>query len=89
MDYSLTHLLARFPNSTVTILDISTALLARNNPSNRKELVHGSIEKITNLLAGRTFDYITVNWVLHHLAGDNYRTSLNNCRRCLYAAKIY
>src|SRR4051794_4292286 len=35
------QLLARFPKSTVTIIDISSVLLSRNNPSNRKELIHG------------------------------------------------
>lgn len=81
------RLLARFPKSTVTILDISPVLLSRNNPSNCKELIHGSIEEMTDILTGRTFDYITMNWVLHHLVGNSYRTSLENCRKTLIRCK--
>jgi ubiquinone/menaquinone biosynthesis C-methylase UbiE len=81
------QLLTRFPKSTVTILDISSYLLARNNPSNGKELIHGSIEEMADLLAGRTFDHITINWVLHHLVGNSYRTSLENCRETLIHCK--
>ncbi len=73
------RLLERFPKSAVTILDTSSDLLARNRPSNRKELIHGSIEYMTDLLAGRTFDCITVNWVFHHLVGNSYRTCRENC----------
>ena len=80
------QLLARFPNSFVTIVDVSSALLSKNKLSNRKELIHGSIENISEILAGRRFDYITLNWVLHHLAGKNYRLSqenqLNTLIRC-------
>ena len=80
------QLLARFPKSLVTIVDISSALLAKNNLSNRKELIHASIENISEILAGRRFDYITMNWVLHHLVGENYRlcqeNQLNTLIRC-------
>jgi ubiquinone/menaquinone biosynthesis C-methylase UbiE len=81
------QLLARFPKSTVTIIDISSVLLSRNNPSNRKEFIHGSIEEMIDILTGRTFDYITMNWVLHHLVGNSYRTSLKNCRKTLIHCK--
>jgi 2-polyprenyl-3-methyl-5-hydroxy-6-metoxy-1,4-benzoquinol methylase len=77
------QLLARFPRSTVTILEISCALLSRNDPSKRKELIHGSIEEMTDVLTGRTFDYISMNWVLHHLVGNSYRASLENCCKTL------
>jgi ubiquinone/menaquinone biosynthesis C-methylase UbiE len=73
------QLLARFPKSSATILDISAPLLAKNTPSDRKELIHSAIEYIPNLLTGRTFDYITMNWVLHHLVGNNYRMCWENC----------
>ena len=81
------QLLARFPNSSVTILDISSLLLASNKPSERKELVHGSIESITDILVGRTFDYIAVNWVFHHLVGSRYRTCRKNCLDTLLRCK--
>ena len=39
------------------------------------------------ILAGRTFDYITVNWVFHHLVGNSYRTCRNNCLDVLMQCK--
>ena len=81
------RLLARLPKSSATIVDISPSLLAKNKPSNRTELVHGTIEHISDLLAGRTFDYITVNWVFHHLIGNSYRTSWKNCLDTLMRCK--
>jgi ubiquinone/menaquinone biosynthesis C-methylase UbiE len=81
------ELLARFPKSSVTILDISPVLLAANKPSERKELIHGSIEYMTDILHGRTFDYITVNWVFHHLVGRNYRACRKNCINTLKQCK--
>jgi ubiquinone/menaquinone biosynthesis C-methylase UbiE len=81
------RLLARFPKSSATIVDASASLLAKNMPSDRKELIHGSIEHIPDLLAGRTFDYITVNWVFHHLIGNSYWTSRRNCLYTLAQCK--
>jgi ubiquinone/menaquinone biosynthesis C-methylase UbiE len=81
------QLLARFPKGFVTIVDISSLLLAKNRPSNRKELIHGSIESMSNILAGRTFDCITVNWVFHHLVGNNYRACRQNCLDTLMQCK--
>jgi ubiquinone/menaquinone biosynthesis C-methylase UbiE len=77
------HLLARFPNSTVTIIDISSFLLSKNKQSNRKELINGSIEDMSKFFAGPTFDYITVNWVLHHLVGKDYQACYENCLKTL------
>jgi ubiquinone/menaquinone biosynthesis C-methylase UbiE len=81
------QLLARFPASSVTILDISGVLLAKNRPSDRKELIHDSIENISNSLAGRTFDCITLNWVLHHLIGSGYKACRENCLDTLIRCK--
>jgi ubiquinone/menaquinone biosynthesis C-methylase UbiE len=81
------QLLARFPKSTVTILDVSALLLAKNMPSERKELIHGSIECMDTTLAGRTFDYITANWVFHHLVGNSYQSSRDNCLKALMQCK--
>ena len=77
------QLLARFPNSHATILDVSASLLAKNSPSDRKQLIHSSIELIPDILAGRRFDYITLNWVLHHLVGNSYRACGENCLNTL------
>jgi ubiquinone/menaquinone biosynthesis C-methylase UbiE len=70
--------LARFPKSSVTILDISRLLLDRNSHSSRKELICGSVESMSETFAGRSFDCITVNWVLHHLTGNDYQACLEN-----------
>lgn len=79
-------ILARFSKSTVTVIDISSMLLSQNTPSNRKEICHGSIENISEIFAGQKFDYITANWVLHHLVGDSYQSCRENCidtlRKC-------
>mgnify|MGYP003383224752 CR=1 FL=1 len=77
------RILAAFPNAQATILDVSQALLDRNVPSNRKELVLGSIEDMETLLAGKTFDVISVNWVLHHLVGRSHRACGQNCLQTL------
>ena len=80
------QLLARFPKGVVTIIDISSALLSKNNLSSRKELIHGAIENMGEIFAGRRFDYITMNWVLHHLVGQSYRLckehQVNTLIRC-------
>jgi ubiquinone/menaquinone biosynthesis C-methylase UbiE len=81
------QLLDRFPNSYATIVDVSACLLARNTSSDRKELIHSAIEHIPDILAGRTFDYITVNWVFHHLIGNSYRACRENCHTTLMQCK--
>jgi len=81
------QLLARFPKSSVSIVDISSLLLAKNRPSERKELIHSSIECMNDILVGRTFDYITVNWVFHHLVGNGYRICRKNCLDTLMRCK--
>jgi ubiquinone/menaquinone biosynthesis C-methylase UbiE len=77
------HMLDRFPLGSATILDSSSLLLNKNRPSDRKELIHGSIEHVSEILRGRTFDCITVNWVLHHLVGNTYRACRENCLKTL------
>jgi ubiquinone/menaquinone biosynthesis C-methylase UbiE len=81
------QLLARFPKSSLTILDISSLLLEHNRPSDRKELIHGSIEAMHEIFAGRTFDCITANWVFHHLIGSSYRACWENCLDTLMQCK--
>jgi SAM-dependent methyltransferase len=81
------HLLARFPLGSASILDTSLLLLGKNSTSDRKELIHGSIEHMTDILRGRTFDCITVNWVLHHLVGNSYRACRENCLKTLIQCK--
>ena len=82
------QLLSRFPKSSATIVDVSALLLAKNKLSDRKELIHGAIEQISELLGGRTFDYITVNWVFHHLVGNTYQGCWRNCIHVLLQCKM-
>ncbi len=79
--------LSHFSGSFATIVDVSASLLAKNRPSDQKELILGAIEHIPGLLAGRTFDYIAVNWVFHHLVGNSYRACWENCLHTLMQCK--
>ena len=42
---------------------------------------------MADMLTGRAFDCITVNWVLHHLVGKSYRTCWQNCLATLVCCK--
>ena len=42
---------------------------------------------MADILTGRAFDCITVNWVLHHLVGKSYRTCWQNCLATLVCCK--
>ena len=77
------EMLDAFPDAEGWIVDVSRSLLDRNEPNPRKHLVHGSIADADTLLAGRTFDVITINWVLHHLVDRNYPGSIRNMRSVL------
>jgi hypothetical protein len=77
------RLLAEFPQSEGYLIDISQNLLDKNQPNPKKHLIHGSFEDLPTLLPGKTFDLITINWVLHHLVGPSYRLSVENVRQAL------
>ena len=42
---------------------------------------------MSNILVGRTFDCITVNWVFHHLVGNTYQDCRKNCLNTLRQCK--
>lgn len=77
------QLLAEFPESEGYLIDISRNLLDKNRPNPKKHLIHGSFEDLPKLLPGRSFDLITINWVLHHLVGPSYRLSVQNIEQAL------
>jgi ubiquinone/menaquinone biosynthesis C-methylase UbiE len=77
------RVLAEFPESEGYLIDISQNLLDKNQPNAKKHLIHGSFEDLTKLLPGKTFDLITINWVLHHLVGPSYRLSVENVKQAL------
>jgi ubiquinone/menaquinone biosynthesis C-methylase UbiE len=77
------RLLSEFPQAHGYLVDISQNLLDKNRPDPRKHLIHGSFEDLPTLLPGTTFDLITINWVLHHLVGPNYRRCVQNVEQAL------
>ena len=77
------YILDRMPKASGTLLDISQLLIDRNAPHPRKVLVHGSADELDRLFRDRSFDVITINWVLHHLVGDDYQSSLDNVESLL------
>jgi ubiquinone/menaquinone biosynthesis C-methylase UbiE len=88
----LDALLQVFPSSEGYLLDVSEHLLSLNKPVLRKHIQKGSCDELDTLFAGRTFDLITLNWLLHHLVGSTYGRSVSNvlqllegCRRHLKA----
>lgn len=70
-------LIARFPNVQVTVLDNSEYMLSLNKPHPRKRLVLGSATDPKAALKEEQFDLITINWVLHHLIGNSYQSTLS------------
>jgi len=75
--------LETFPRWSSTIIDISDHLLSQNAPHPRKRLVKASIFDAATVLSGEKFDVVSINWILHHLVGKNYRDSINNISRAL------
>jgi ubiquinone/menaquinone biosynthesis C-methylase UbiE len=75
----LDSILNRFPNAEGTVLDVSAVLLSRNAPHPRKALLDASVEALPEILNGKRFDIITMNWLLHHLVGPTYPLCAANC----------
>lgn len=75
----LDTVLDRFPAARGTVLDLSDTLLSLNKPSSRKSLILASVEALPDVVEGEKFDLITMNWLLHHLIGTEYRACRNNC----------
>jgi ubiquinone/menaquinone biosynthesis C-methylase UbiE len=74
------------PEAEGYVVDVSRSLLAKNCPHPRKHLIQGSLEHLPELVSGRSFDVITINWVLHHLVGPDYRQSIRNTEQALVLA---
>lgn len=77
------RLLAEFPESEGYLVDISQNLLDKNRPNPKKHLILGSFEDLPELLPEKSFDLVTINWVLHHLVGPSYRQSVENVEQAL------
>ena len=75
----LDGLLDAFPQADGVLLDISQHLLDANTPNPRKTLINASVNDADRIFAGRKFDLITINWLLHHLVGPTYQACADNC----------
>jgi 2-polyprenyl-3-methyl-5-hydroxy-6-metoxy-1,4-benzoquinol methylase len=81
----LDSLLNEFPDAEGYLIDISEHLLGMNRVYPRKHLVHGTIGELEERFPSEKFDVITINWVLHHLVGPSYQTSISNVQSALRA----
>jgi ubiquinone/menaquinone biosynthesis C-methylase UbiE len=81
----LDALLNEFESASGYLIDISEHLLAVNKIYPRKRLIRCSISDLEERLQGLKFDVITINWVLHHLVGPSYETSVANVQSALKA----
>jgi 2-polyprenyl-3-methyl-5-hydroxy-6-metoxy-1,4-benzoquinol methylase len=80
-------ILNALPDARVTVLDVAKNLLDANKPDQRKELLLCSVERMKDLLPGRKFDVITLNWVLHHFVGPTRSATWQNCVESLRACR--
>lgn len=58
--------------------------MEKNQPSERKTLVYGSVENLDGL--DSKYDLVHLNWLLHHLVGDSYRQTRTNILRAVGSA---
>ena len=65
-------ILGRFPNSTGVVLDNSSFLLNQNQVNGKKTLIEADIDDLTDVLGDDSFDFVFLNWVLHHCVVDGY-----------------
>jgi Methyltransferase domain len=75
--------LKRFENSDSLVVDISDHLLAKNVPHTRKRILRASILDLQNIEPDKKYDVIFLNWILHHLVGETYQSSIDNINECL------
>lgn len=80
----LDRVLNELPGSQGVNFDISAELLERNKLRQSKRCINGDIDEINKYFSGEKYDVIFLNWVLHHLVGENYFESTNNSKKCLY-----
>jgi len=78
-------ILAEYPMSRVTVLDLSQMLLAKNRPHPRKNVVLGSALELKAIQD--RWDLICINWLLHHLVAESYASSIANILSVLGQAR--
>jgi len=79
-------ILSCYPAARVTVIDNSDFLLAQNVEDDRKTLVNGSAEALSEAFGEQRFDVVSLNWLLHHLVRDSYRATKRNMATCVHAA---
>ncbi|MCK4595125.1 class I SAM-dependent methyltransferase, partial [bacterium] len=83
------YLLARYPASCATVLDMSPRLLERNRPDVRKWLMLGDAIRLDELHLSRDIDVVSFNFVLHHLlARDEVSSRRLRCGVLRQAARL-
>ncbi|NTS76410.1 class I SAM-dependent methyltransferase [Catenovulum sp. SM1970] len=65
--------LANYPKAQVTLVEPDDYLLSRNRQSYRKILVKSTFQDYRGL--ANEFDYIQLNWVLHHFITQGYQNT--------------
>ncbi len=75
--------LKHFPNSDSLVVDISDHLLSKNTQHSRKRILRASILELEKIEPDKKYDVIFLNWILHHLVGTDYQSSINNINECL------
>lgn len=81
------RLLYRHPEARAVVLDNSELLIRRNKPNPRKTILLASVEDMETKLAGRQFDIVFMNWLLHHLVADSYAQTRENVRSAVGLAQ--
>lgn len=80
-------ILKLYPESQGYLMDNSQYLLSVNKENPRKILVNGSVEELDNLFGEVKFDFIFMNWVLHHFVKGGYLETLKSQASALRQAK--
>ena len=80
------RILGKYTGSSCTVLDNSEYLLSLNKESDRKTIVCESVENLGGALAGRKYDIVFLNWLLHHLVSGSYNKTRSNMVECLTQA---
>jgi hypothetical protein len=66
------RILQAYPQSTGTILDNAESILSLNKIDQRKTIILGSVEDLTNIFDSSKFDLIFFNWTIHHFVKGSY-----------------
>jgi ubiquinone/menaquinone biosynthesis C-methylase UbiE len=80
-------ILELYPESQGYLIDNSQYLLSLNKLSLRKTLIEGSVDDLSNLIEANKFDFIFMNWVLHHFVKNGYLDTLECQANALCQAK--